>query len=384
MIQVRNFRRFFYKTLKQPLYAMTVFGKRALVFFYYALFNGKSPMPEAVTLFLTHKCNLRCKMCGQWGESGVTKRQSLKYVKEELTMGELKRLIDDVGPMRPSITLFGGEPLLYKDCTQLVRYIKRNNMHCLMISNGSLLDEYAESLIDAGLDELNISLDGPRELHDEIRGMPGLYGKITGGIKKLNSLKRAKGLKRPLLNLQCTITKYNYMKLEQLLDVALETEADSLTFHNLIFLRKDLIDKQKDYDRLLGASSEDWEGFVFEPEIDARILYDKISYVLANKRKLAVDFYPNLSLAGLNEYYNNPSYLPKEFRALCLSPWMTGYIFPDGEVRPCLNSTYSFGNIRGSGFKKIWNSESALRFRRILKDKRVFPVCARCTELYRY
>ena len=68
----------------------------------------------------------------------------------------------------------------------------------------------------------------------------------------------------------------------------------------------------------------------------------------------------------------------------CLSPWIVAYVFPDGEVRPCLNFSYSFGNIRRERFSRIWNNAQAKLFRDTLKKNRIFPVCARCTELYRY
>ena len=386
MIPSRNIKRFFYKAYRQPVYALKVFKKRLTAYFYYRFANGKSCSPEAITLFLTHRCNLRCKMCGQWGEGGITKRQSSQYIKEELSFDELKAIIDDVAIFKPNITLFGGEPLLYPYCVNLIKYIKDKNMHCLVITNGFLLGEFAEKLVDAKLDELNVSLDGGRGLHDEIRGMPGLYERITKGIKEVSRIKKEKDSKKPFINLQCTITKYNYKRLEELIAVAGDIEADSLTFHNLIFLGKGLIEKQKIYDKLLSCSSNEWEGFVFEPEIEPDALYKKINevMVMAKGRGFTVDFYPNFSLKGLDEYYENPSYLPSEYLARCLSPWMSAYIFPDGEVRPCLNLDYSYGSIKNNEFTEIWNGAAAVKYRRVLKEKNIFPVCVRCTELYRY
>jgi radical SAM protein with 4Fe4S-binding SPASM domain len=253
-----------------------------------------------------------------------------------------------------------------------------------MITNGSLLSNFAEQIIDAGLDELNLSLDGPRELHDEIRGMPGLFDRITEGIKALNDIKKKRRLKKPLINLQCTITKYNYERLEELIYVAHDIGADSLTYHNLIFLGQELIEKQKEYDKSLNCASTDWQGFVFKPEIDPELLYNKMSGILKKRYPFTVDFYPNLSLKGLKEYYNNPNYLPSEYKSRCLSPWIVAYVFPDGSVRPCLNFTYLFGNVKEKSFNEIWNSEKALNYRRTLKQNNIFPVCVRCTELYRY
>ncbi|MBU1087056.1 MAG: radical SAM protein [Candidatus Omnitrophica bacterium] len=384
LLPLKNLRRFIAKFRKQPFYALNIAAKRIQALTAYYFRRGKSAQPESITLFLTEKCNLRCKMCGQWGESGVTKNKAACDVKEELAFDKMQNLIDQVSTFSPSITLFGGEPLLYPKCIELIKYIKIKKMHVLMITNAALIKGRAGGIIEAGLDELNVSLDGPGELHDQIRGMPGLFVRIRDSLKEIQDYKKAKNLKFPLINLQCTITKYNYLQLERMLDVARDIGADSLTYHNLIFLNQDLIEKQKVFDQQLECSSENWQGFVFAPEIDPEKLYAKMQSILKQQLSFSVDFYPNLSKNGLNEYYNNPSYLPKEYPKRCLSPWVCVYVFPDGNVRPCLNSTYTFGNIKNNEFKQIWNSKQAVNYRQMLKNNKIFSTCIRCTELYRY
>ncbi|MBU1726021.1 MAG: radical SAM protein [Candidatus Omnitrophica bacterium] len=384
MILYRNFRRFYSKALIQPAYALRVFKKRLLAYLYHDFAQGRSSPPESVTLFLTHRCNLHCKMCGQWGEGGVTKKQSAQFIQKELGQAEISSLIDDLSGFRPNITLFGGEPLLFRGCVDLIRQIKQKGMHCLIITNGFLLEEMAKELVESGLDELNVSLDGSGSLHDEIRGMPGLFDKIMRGLKQVDHFKSLAHKNRPLINLQCTVTKFNYRSLEQMLEVAAEAKAESLTFHNLIFTNKEILDKQKDIDRLLNCSSADWEGFDFDPGIDPAALFDKMREILSAKVDFSVDFYPNFSRRGLASYYENAAFSPKESPSRCLSPWIVAYIFPDGEVRPCLNCSYSFGNIREDRFLDIWNSKRAIQYRKLLKKNRLFPACVRCTELYRY
>jgi len=204
-------------------------------------------------------------MCGQWGEGGVTRQEGAIALDKQLSQQEVCSVIDDIAGFSPNITLFGGEPLLFPGCVELIRYIKNKGLHCLMITNGSLLERYAQDIVSAGLDELNLSLDGGSALHDEIRGMPGLFSRIMAGVDKINYFKATIKSKRPLINLQCTITRYNYLCLEQLLDVAAALKADSLTFHNLIFLNKAILQKQAIIDASLDSSSKDWEGFIFDP-----------------------------------------------------------------------------------------------------------------------
>jgi MoaA/NifB/PqqE/SkfB family radical SAM enzyme len=384
MIPWRNLRRFFHKALQQPGYAFQVFIKRALAYRVYLSTSGKSTPPEAITFFLTHRCNLRCRMCGQWGERGVTRRVGTGLLPDDLPAEQIKKIIDEVAPFKPNITLFGGEPLLYPRCGEIIRYIKKKKMHCLVITNGFLLEALAEELVESGLDELNVSLDGASELHDRIRGMPGLFDKITSGIRKVQDLKRQKGLRKPLINLQCTINRDNYQYLKQLTDVASLVHADSLTFHNLIFISRGLTEEQGEVDRRLGCESDGWEGFIFEPGIDPGLLYEEIKKIRRGRHKFNIDFYPNFSHSALSHYYTKARYIPEGYSRRCLSPWIAAYVFPDGQLRPCLNSSYSFGNIKGSGFLEAWNSPQAVRYRQELKKQGIFPACVRCTELYRY
>ncbi len=379
-----NMIRILRKALMQPGYAIKVGAKRIEANIYYRFGNGLSGMPESLTLFLTHRCNLRCRMCGQWGEAGVTRKRSAESMAEELSMDLLKSTVDDLAAFSPSLTLFGGEPLLYKGCLELIRYIKSKRMHCLMITNGSLMHEHAAEIVASGLDELNVSLDGQAEAHDRIRGMPGLFDKIMSGLDAIKSIKASGKKNRPLVNIQCTINAENYHSLENMTEVALRAGADSLTFHNLIFTNKRILSEQRKFDELLGTSSEDWNGFDFDPGIDPEALHKKMARIVSGKHSFSVDFYPNFSAGELKNYYRDPLFRPSGYTARCLSPWIAAYVFPNGELRPCLNCAYSYGNIKEAPVSKIWNSDKAVKYRQALKENRIFPACVRCTELYRY
>ncbi len=384
MLPLRNLKRFLNKAVQQPGYAFAVGYKRMLAYFAYFLGRGKSPAPEAITFFLTRLCNLSCKMCGQWGDYGITKQKDIREVKENFPLDVMKKALDEVSIFKPNITLFGGEPFMHPQIMEIIKAIKQKGLHCLVITNGTMLRSCAQEVVELGLDELNVSLDGDRSLHDEIRGLPGVFDRIMSGLTEVNRFKKALKKSKPLINIQCTITKYNYDRLEVLLGVAKDIKAHSLTFHHLIFLSNDLIERQKKYDGLLGCSSKEWEGFVFEPGIEPVKLFNKMKEIFRHKRDFNIDFYPNFSRRGIDDYYRAADYLPSEYAPRCLSPWVCAYIFPEGEVRPCLNCSYSLGNIIKTDFLKIWNSPQAILYRQTLKKEGIFPVCRRCTELYRY
>lgn len=383
-MNIRKFKRIFTKVVRQPKYALAVGWKRFVADIAYRKGDGKAPIPEAVTFFMTPRCNLSCKMCGQWGDEGTFKCMPSEDLKRQMSVVELKSIVDELKAHKPNFTLFGGEPLLHEGCIDLIKHIHDNDMHSLMITNGSLFEKYAEELVEAGLDELNVSLDGYGELHDQIRGMKGLFDIIYNGLEKVQAAKKKLGKKRPFINLQCTMMKDNYTQLDGIIRMADELDVNSVTFHNLIFLGSDLIEKQAIADKELDANSENWKGFVFEPGIDPQKLFEQIEKIKENKHKFDVDFYPNFSKQGIQEYYDNPSFKPSEYSASCKSPWVTAYIFNDGQVRPCLNSSYSFGSVYDDSFTDVWNSDKAIKYRKLLKQNGIFPACVRCTELYRY
>jgi radical SAM protein with 4Fe4S-binding SPASM domain len=380
-------KRFTQKAMRQPLYAMRVVLRRMRAYFSYDFGKGTSAPPEAITFFLTRLCNLRCKMCGQWGDVGATRSEDVENLKNWLTFDEVKVVLDEVKKYKPNITLFGGEPLMHPDILDIMRAVKKLRLHGLIITNGTLLEKVAQDLVETGWDELNVSIDGHGALHDEIRALPGVFDRIMAGIDEVNKFKESFKRAKPFINIQCTISAHNYEKLDQLLYVAKRAKANSLTFHNLIFLKPGHLEEQKKIDDLLGCSSRDWEGFVFEPGIDPKKLFEKMRLVLAKKRDFrdfSVDFYPNFSERSLKAYYANQDDLSQEAALKCVSPWICAYVFPEGEVRPCLNCSYSFGNVKRQPFARIWNSEKAVLYRQTLKREGVFPVCRRCTELYRY
>ena len=386
MVPKANLKRNFKKALKQPGYAFRTFLKRFRIYLYYKFSAGRSAPPEAITLFLTHMCNLRCKMCGQWGEHGITKTFPQEVINQQIPFSKMKELIDEVSAFNPSITLFGGEPLLYRDFRQLIFYLKKKGLHTIIITNGSLLKLYAKDIVSYGIDELNISLDGPQEVHDEIRGIPGLFNRIRDNIAALNYYKKIHKTKTPLLNIEFTITKYNLGYMLDMVKVAKDFRASSLSYHHLIFLNQKIYNQQEEvFSSLFGVSSREWAGFVVdETGVDTGKLVRNIRKIKKVSAPFNINIYPNIKEEDIPLYYADPNFIPSGYKRRCLSPWICCYIFPDGGVRPCLNMELSLGDVNKSSFLEIWNNPAYINYRHILKQRKIFPACVRCTELFRY
>src|SRR5262249_8179123 len=174
------------------------------------------PMPTFVQLRVTNLCNLRCKMCGQWGDTGIFRSQSssadatdgalerariqeLIGAKRQMALPEYVRLLDEIAPFHPIVSLYGGEPFLYPDILPLIREIKGRGLTCTVITNGGRLEALARDLVEAGIDSIAVSVDGPPELHNRIRGRPDSFEKIAAGVRAVRRWQTELHSARPLL-----------------------------------------------------------------------------------------------------------------------------------------------------------------------------------------
>lgn len=129
---------------------------------------------------ITDRCNLRCRYCMPDGISCVP-------MEEILTYEEIERIAACASALGiRHIKVTGGEPLVRKDCTHLIKRLKNipGIETVTLTTNGVLLFEYIEELKKAGVDGINISLDSVRpEVYQEITGRDEL-SKVLDGISE--------------------------------------------------------------------------------------------------------------------------------------------------------------------------------------------------------
>ena len=387
MISRRNIARLFRKALSDPGYAVRAFRQRLRGYVSYLRGDGRSAPPETVSLFLTFRCNLRCRMCGQWGPNGSAKGYSREMLESRLSRAEIGRLLEDLRRSRPNITLFGGEPLLHPEFAGIVADVKAAGLRCNVITNAVLLERFAEPLVAAGLDEIIFSLDGPREVHDAVRGVPGTFDRAMAGFEALRAAKARAGRSRPRVNVTSVCFESSYLRLPELIPIAESLGADSLTVHHLIFYDRATYDRHNaEFERIFGTRCYDWEGFVVDelPGVDAEEVIRVRDEMRAARTRLAVSFYPNLTDEEIRTWYGGFGFRPTSYACRCKSPWMVAYVFPDGGVRPFHSMNFVAGTIREASFGEIWNNEAYRGYRRKVREIGTFPVCSRCTELYRF
>ena len=129
-------------------------------------------LPFQVSFSLTNRCNFRCVYC----DIPLQKR-------DEMSTREWMQVTDDfVAGGSRRFSLIGGEPMLRKDLGRIVRHIKGHDVHLAMNTNGWFITERFDEI--KGIDAFCITLDGPRDLHDQQRHK-GSYDRAVEAIEAL-------------------------------------------------------------------------------------------------------------------------------------------------------------------------------------------------------
>lgn len=138
--------------------------------------------PHSCSMVLLTQCFLRCKMCRMWDSQDDPRKATLSEWKNFIS--SLKDVLD--GPRE--LVFSGGEPLLYKDIFDLIRFGTESGFKTLMPSNGYLIDgEMARRIADSGLKEMFVSLDSTScKTHDFLRGKDGACAKTMKALEYLH------------------------------------------------------------------------------------------------------------------------------------------------------------------------------------------------------
>jgi MoaA/NifB/PqqE/SkfB family radical SAM enzyme len=325
--------------------------------------NGRSLPPKGVTFRISGQCDLKCQMC-------IYRNAGFLDTAQMLPLEIFKKVIDQASSSKPFITFTGGEPLLHPEILECLSYVKEKGLYCSLTTNGLRLAQYAEGIAKSGLDLLVVSLDGPQEVHDRIRGRAGAYQKALEGIRKVKGFAR-----RLLLFVNTSIQADSYQRIEELVDELVGLGVDGM---NVAVLWTRPPERSASHNRLFPEYSVR-DGWIDESlmQIDFRVL--EVVLNRARKKDLFVNFFPLSSIQQMRTWYTDPRQLLNGHRLKC--PWMMANVFHDGTMRMC--DDIVLGDLKIQDFWEIWNGEKMARFRRTLRANRNFPICAGCCSMFR-
>ena len=361
--------------LKNPSTGIAVLfqvARRKLLLDYRLFNNGFSFYPSTIVFHPTARCNLRCKMC-------VVNTYSFP---KELTLTEIKKIIDQIAFFKPHFYIAGGEPLLRRDLEKIIRYAKQKGLVTTLTTNGALLTAARTAkLVRVGIDGVAVSIDGPKKINDQIRGR-GHFEKAVAAVRALKDLRSQRGLSLPKIKIATVISGYNFRYLEKMTTMAQAWGADEIIFFHLDYKSQKIAQAHqqcmvKYFGQVAGCL-----GYVVKDvpaveerkfiDIDLGILKKEIKKICQKKHPISVSFAPPVPFSKLDDYYQG-----KYFQKFaCTNPWFSTTILPNGDLTPCFS--LKIGNLMKKNFNQVWNNNLYKKFRRYLKKNKHFPGCFRC------
>jgi radical SAM protein with 4Fe4S-binding SPASM domain len=294
--------------------------------------------PLRLTIVLTNKCNLSCGHCFQ-------KDQLNQKMKGEMTTDEWLEVIESVSRFTV-VDLIGGEAFLHRDLGRILEACRRRGLLVSITTNATLLtDQAIESILDAGVHYLMISVDGLGRDHDLYRGRPGLFEKVMDSIDRIQKAKKSRGRRRPFISIKALLMNKTLGSMPDFIDHFEKVEGvDELKFC-FPTLNKlwNSLEPTDDLDFVFGRRAEQYE---FSAE-SIRRFKERLPELERRMRdtRLRVKIGPELPKLG--DYVDYVSDIA-DFRAgACGEPVSNFSILPNGDLIPCLS--YRIGNIRGLG-----------------------------------
>src|SRR5215216_2862811 len=288
------------------------------------------PRPYTLVAELSYRCPLRCPYCSNPVDIGADRYRAelegehwMRVFHEARALGVLQ------------LALTGGEPMLRGDLDELVAAGRAAGLYSTLVTGATLFTrERAERLKEAGLDHVQVSIQSPDpEENDRIAGNRSFE-------KKIAAARVAKELDFPL-TINCVLHRQNLDRIEEMLDLALDLEAQRLELANTQYYGWAVANQ----DALLPS----WEQLRRAEEAVQRF---------RERVGPKVDV-----LWVLPDFYED---LPKP----CMGGWGRTAIVvaPNGDVLPCQAAStipgLEFANVREHPLEWIWHESDAFtRFR---------------------
>jgi radical SAM protein with 4Fe4S-binding SPASM domain len=284
---------------------------------------------------LTERCNLHCRHCYQTG----TKT-------DELSLAEIREVLNEIIDMlsawsgisqlefSPSLNITGGEPFLRKDLFEILEEMSARGFAIYLLTNGTLINiEKAKQLAKLGINGVQVSIEGPEEIHDSIRG----NGSFAASCKGVSLLVKA-GLR---VTLNATLSEINAENFLDMVDITTGLGAQRLGFSRLVPSGRGL----NLMNRMIGRA-------------EVREIYESI-FGLDTGTLEIVSGDPVAS-----QMRNGPG-IVDDCGAIATGGCAAGIsgltILPDGTVTPCRRLPIPVGNVRRDSLREIWANSDILK-----------------------
>ena len=184
--------------------------------------------PLEYQLDITYRCNLSCNTC-------FLRRQDYPMDgRNDMTLEDIRRILKKADGA-VAILLGGGEPLLHPDVGRMITIIVGQGFYCSLSTNGLLLIERGEEIVQAGLHSANVSLDGhDAETYEAVRNAPAIiWEKLLKSIQTFRRMLDNQGLRKFQFRCNFTLTRNTVSHLKEMIRFAEEMRFDLIYFNNI-------------------------------------------------------------------------------------------------------------------------------------------------------
>ncbi len=319
--------------------------------------------PVCVYLETTNRCNLLCTTCPRTYEE--------LEPPADMSWDLFRRIVDQLPCIERAVLHGVGEPMLVKRLPEMVRYLKDRGTYVLFNTNGTVLNEKnGRALIDAGLDELRVSLDAANaQSYQAIRGK-NYFNRLLKNVRAFRALQQRLGCERPRVSAWLTGLKETIAELPDFVRVAAETGVKEVYLQRLVFFEKDAIGHARPDQALYERTTREEAHYLDEATALARSLGLTFSASGAVSE-------PGLSLKRAED--GSPW-------SMCRRPWTVMYFTANGRALPCCIAPfsqrgyehYTLGDATQKTLQEIWNGPAYQAFREGLLSDHPPSACANC------
>ncbi len=321
-------------------------------------------LPHNVFIEVTNHCNLLCETCPR---TFTTYEQPMT-----LSWVNFLRIVDQFPDMERAVLHGIGEPLLNKDLPRMITHLKARQVYVLFNTNAALLDEeWARRLIESGLDELRVSIDGADpKTYAIIRGAP-LFHKVVGNLKRFVAIQREMNAASPRPSLWMTGMQENIGELPQVIRLAASIGVPEVYLQRMVYY----------------ADTNDGPGMMQAGHGLFASFDQEVDQIVSESEVLAQSLGVTLRASGAT----SPGHSLRQDRssrpwAACMRPWTTAYITANGNALPCCIAPFAttdydslkMGNLLERPFDGVWNDDRYREWRDQLLSDQPHPACAGC------
>lgn len=286
-----------------------------------------------VQCHLTERCNLSCIHCYQTG--GGTGEMSLTDIRALLAeISDMLQAWTDAYALQfsASLNVTGGEPLLRRDLFEIIGEMGAGGFAVYLLTNGTLIDQgKAEQLAALDVKGVQVSIEGPEEVHDSIRGK-GSFAAACRGIAHLVAAGNT-------VTVNATLSAMNAGRFREMVDLCASLGARRFGFSRLV----------------PSGRGGGLAGRMLAPE-RVREIYEAVYSIPAAGVEIVTGD-PVASQMGTKESEDDCGAIATGGCAAGLSGLT---ILPDGTVVPCRRLPIPLGNVRKDSLREIWANSAIL------------------------